>query len=112
MTLVTRPDIAFDVATIARFASNPGPAHWDADKRIFRYLAGTRDICLSYGETRRTLVGYADADGRMAEDRRAITGYAFLIDGGTVSWSSKRQEVVSLSMTEIEYRSMWQRRTA
>jgi hypothetical protein len=39
----------------------------------------------------------------MAEDRRAISGYAFLIDGGAVSWSSKRQEVVSLSTTESEY---------
>src|SRR5258708_26215015 len=39
----------------------------------------------------------------MAEDRRSITGYVFLIDGGAVSWSSKRQEIVSLSMTESEY---------
>jgi hypothetical protein len=48
-------------------------------------------------------VGYTDADGSMAEDRRAISGYAFLIDGGAVSWSSKRQEIVSLSTTESEY---------
>ena len=48
-------------------------------------------------------MGYADADGSMAEDRRAITGYAFLIDSGAVSWSSKRQEIVSLSTTESEY---------
>jgi Reverse transcriptase (RNA-dependent DNA polymerase) len=101
--LATRPDIAFAVATVARFASAPGPAHWEAVKRIFRYLAGTRDLWLSYGETQRTLEGYADADGSMAEDRRAITGYAFLIDGGAVSWSSKRQEIVSLSTTESEY---------
>jgi hypothetical protein len=101
--LATRPDIAFAVATVARFAANPGPAHWEAVKRIYRYLAGTRNLWLSYGETRRTLVGYADADGSMAEDRRAITGYAFLIDGGAVSWSSKRQEIVSLSTTESEY---------
>src|SRR5713226_7491374 len=42
-------------------------------------------------------------DGSMAEDRCAITGYMFLIDGGAISWSSKRQEIVSLSTTESEY---------
>ena len=101
--LATRPDISFAVSTVARFASNPGPAHWEAVKRIFRYLAGTRDLWLSYGEAQRALVGFTDADGSMAEDRRAISGYAFLIDGGAVSWSSKRQEIVSLSTTESEY---------
>jgi hypothetical protein len=39
----------------------------------------------------------------MAEDRCAITGYTFLVDGGAVSWSSKWQEIVSLSTTESEY---------
>jgi hypothetical protein len=101
--LATCPDIVFAVVTVAHFAANPGPAHWEAVKRIYRYLAGTRNLWLSYGETRRTLEGYADTDGSMAEDRRAITGYTFLIDGGAVSWSSKRQEIVSLSTTESEY---------
>src|SRR5258708_10129008 len=101
--LATHPDIAFAVTTGAHFTANPGPAHWDAIKRIYRYLAGTRDLWLSYGETRRTLEGYADADGSMAEDRCAITGYAFLIDGGAVSWSSERQEIVSRWTPESEY---------
>ena len=39
----------------------------------------------------------------MAEDRRAVSRYAFLIDGGAVSWSSKHQELVSLLTTESEY---------
>ena len=37
------------------------------------------------------------------EDRHAISGYAFLIDGGAVSWSAKRQDIVALSTTEAEY---------
>ena len=39
----------------------------------------------------------------MSEDRRAISGYAFMVNGGAVSWSAKRQELISLSMTESEY---------
>jgi hypothetical protein len=101
--LATRPDIAFAVATVARFAVNPGPAHWDAVKCIYCYLSGMRDLWLSYGETQWTLKGFADMDGSMAEDRRAISGYAFLIDGGVVSWFSKKQELVSLSTTESKY---------
>jgi hypothetical protein len=101
--LATRPDIAFAVTMVAHFTSNPGPAHWEAMKQIFCYLSGTHDLWLTYGEESSPLEGYVDADSSMAEDRHAILGYAFLIDGGTVSWSSKRQEIVSLSTTKSEY---------
>ena len=42
-------------------------------------------------------------DGATQEHRHAITGYAFLIDGRSISWSSKKQEIVTLSTTESEY---------
>jgi hypothetical protein len=102
-SLGTRPDITFAVQTVSRFATNPGLIHWEAVKRIFRYLKGTRELWLSYGGVRKEMVGYADADGSMMEDRRAISGYAFIIHGGAVSWSTKKQEIVSLSTTESEY---------
>jgi hypothetical protein len=102
-TLGTRPDICFAVQTVSRFNSKPGLAHWDAVKRIFRYLKGTSELRLTYGGVVKELVGYADADGSMGEDRKAISGYAFMINGGAVSWSAKRQEIISLSTTESEY---------
>ena len=37
------------------------------------------------------------------EDRHAISGYAFLIDGGAVSWSSKRQSIVTLLTAKAKY---------
>jgi hypothetical protein len=101
--LTLQPDIAFAVTTIARFASNPSIPHWEAVKWIFRYLNGTHDLWLTYGETSQVLEGYADTDGSMGEDRHAITGYVFLIDGGAISWSSKQQEIVSLFTTESKY---------
>jgi len=56
-----------------------------------------------YGGIGEEIKGYTDADGNMAEDRRATSGYAFMINGGAVSWSAKRQEIVTLSTTESEY---------
>jgi hypothetical protein len=102
-SLATQPDIAFAVSTVARFSANPRMVHWNAVKHIFHYLVGTCDLWLTYGEAHCMLVWYADADGSMTEDCRAITGYAFLIDGGAVSWSSKKQEIVSLLTMESEY---------
>ena len=46
-------------------------------KWIYRYLIGMKDMWLVYGGEERVLVGYADADGSMAEDCHAILGYAF-----------------------------------
>jgi hypothetical protein len=37
------------------------------------------------------------------EGRQALSGYIFLIDGGAISWSSRKQEFVSLSTAEAEY---------
>ena len=99
----TRPDIAFATSTVAQFSDNPGWPHWEAVKRIFRYLLGTKKLELTYGGEERGLVGYVDADGASQEHRRAISGYVFMVDGGAVSWSSKKQELVTLSTTEAEY---------
>jgi hypothetical protein len=101
--LRTRPDITFAVTTLSRFSKDPGEVHWIAVKQVLRYLRGTRDLQLSFGGGARDLVGYADADGSMAEDQRAVSGYAVLLNGGAVSWACKKQEIVSLSTTESEY---------
>lgn len=102
-SLGTRPDILFAVTSLSRFTKNPGEEHWNELKRVFRYLKGTKDLWLKFGGNSKELVGYADADGNMTEDRHAITGYAFILNGGAISWASKHQEIVTLSTTESEY---------
>ncbi|KAJ7192238.1 hypothetical protein GGX14DRAFT_596032 [Mycena pura] len=45
----------------------------------------------------------------MAEDRHAVSGYPFFLDGGAVFWS-KRTEIVSLSTAQSEYSNTLEQR--
>jgi hypothetical protein len=103
LAIGTRPDIAFTVSTVTQFSAEPGKAHWEAVKRIYRYLLGTKKLALTYGGGRKGLEGFTDTDGAMLEHRFAITGYAYLLNGGAISWSSHKQELITLSTTEAEY---------
>ena len=108
--LATRPDIAYAVNVLSRFISAPLPQHWDAVKRVLRYLKGTAHIGLVYRAneegTDRIVLGptYADADwaGDM-DDRRSTTGVVMKINGTAVSWKSKKQTTTALSSAEAEY---------
>lgn len=105
----TRPDLAFSVHHLAQFMAHPGPPHWTALKRIFRYLQHTNASGLIYRRpttktTNNLLCGWSDADWAGDIDtRRSTSGYYFQLQGATISWQSKKQPVVALSSTEAEY---------
>ena len=103
--LATCPDLAFAVGALSKHAATPGEAHWAALKRVYRYLCGTTDTHLIYsGATKPNILGYVDVDwAGDINDRQSISGYVFIISGGAVSWSLKKQTSVALSSTEAEY---------
>ncbi|XP_058830228.1 voltage-gated potassium channel subunit beta-2 isoform X4 [Topomyia yanbarensis] len=89
--------------------SCPSEEHWIGLKRILRYLKGTISFRLLYHQDKDDvpLKGYADADfANDVEERRSNSGYAFTVYGNIVSWSSKRQQLVTLSSTEAELVSL------
>ncbi|XP_075095074.1 secreted RxLR effector protein 161-like [Nicotiana tabacum] len=101
----TRPDICQAVGLVSRYQTDPGLAHWQAVKRIMRYLKGTADYALCYqGGKDLRLVRYSDADhGGDLDERKSTSGYVFLLSDGAISWSSKKQSHVSLSTMEAKY---------
>lgn len=104
LSVCTRPDIAFAVGVLSRFMSKPAQAHWTAAKGVVRYLAGTLDHGITYSGRDLKLWGFCDADyGGDPDTRRSTTGYAFLLGGGIISWSSRRQPTVAVSTAEAEY---------
>ena len=99
----TQPDITFAVTALSQYLQNPGRPHWEQAKRSICYLKGTRDWKLVFGPTG-GVEGFSDANwGNDVDDRHSICGYVFTLNGGAVSWSSKKQSVVALSSTEAEY---------
>jgi len=94
------------VSTLAQFSGNPGKAHFEAIKRVLRYLKGTASFGLVFGGSGNDLdlVGWTDSDWAQDPDsRRSVGGFVFDVAGGSVSWSSKKQPTVALSTVEAEY---------
>jgi hypothetical protein len=104
LAVCTRPDISQAVSALSRYMSKPAAAHWTAAKGVLRYLAGTADLGITFRAGDDQLHGYSDSDhGGDKDTRRSTTGYAFLLNSGAISWSSKLQPTVAASSTEAEY---------
>ncbi|KAM0015324.1 putative RNA-directed DNA polymerase [Helianthus debilis subsp. tardiflorus] len=102
---VTRPDLAYCVCLLSRFMARPKSEHLQAAKRVLRYLKGTFNFGLFYERgSNSKLQVYTDNDyARDLEDRKCTSGYVCIFSGGATCWSSRKQEIVTLSSTEAEY---------
>lgn len=99
----SRPDIAYSVIRLSQFSSKPEQHHWDALKKVLRYLKGTKHATLTLGRRSDTfLEGYFDAAYADNGDKRSTGAYVFLFYGSLVSWSSKVQRIIAISTVEAE----------
>lgn len=102
---VTRPDIEYAVNYASQFLESHGRVHWEAVKRILKYLSGTRDVGIVFGRAGNLrAVGFTDANyAGCVDTRKSRSGFVFMLGGAPISWSSQRQNAVSLSTAESEY---------
>ena len=106
----TRPDIMWITKSyhaVEHDNYDPTVEHFNAGKRVLRYLKHTKSLRLFFSSTSNsTLVGETDSDwSGDVNDRRSTKGYYFMLgdNGGSVSWQVKKQPTMSLSSCEAKY---------
>ncbi|CAA7032829.1 unnamed protein product [Microthlaspi erraticum] len=116
----SRHDLMFVVCLISRFMASPTQLHLAIAKRVVRYLKGTLECGIWYKRQMMSeLVAYTDSDyAGDIDDSKSTSDYVFMMSGGAVAWSSRKQPIVTLSTTEAEYvaavacscQAIWMRR--
>ena len=105
LMLEIRPNITFSTSVASHFSKNPSHQYTEAVKTILHYLKESREYGITYkGEESVILEGYSDSDWAGDKDnRKSTSGFIFILNGGPISWCSKRQPTVALSSTEAKY---------
>lgn len=86
------------MGSVSQFMMDPGRKHYDAIKKILRYIEVTSDVALCFRRLEFIFKGFVDSYFVGDLDKiRSTTGYAFTLTREAVSWLSKLQIVITLS---------------
>ncbi|CAI7801752.1 unnamed protein product [Closterium sp. NIES-54] len=102
----TRPDLAYPLSILARYVAprRHRPEHWEAAKRVLRYLCSTSGMGLVLGG-RGPVVLTGHAVTSWVDDlatQRSSQGYTFSLGSASVSWRSTRSASFLISSCEAE----------
>jgi hypothetical protein len=107
-TIGTCPDIAYATNKLCSFNNNPDMAHWAAAKRVLQYLKGTKELGITYNRNTKNsgFHGYADATFASNHDLTSTSRNVFMLNGGAITWHSKKETTPTLSTADAEFTSM------
>nr|GEW89492.1 ribonuclease H-like domain-containing protein [Tanacetum cinerariifolium] len=104
----TRPDISYSVHCLSQFMHKPLKYHLKIALKVLRYLKG----CPGKGihivkQPKPSLEAFVDADcAKFIVSRKSVTGFCVKLNDSLVSWKSKKQNTLSKSSAEDEYRAI------
>ena len=103
----TRYRYAASIAILSKKVEQPRNIDMNELKRVIRYLKGTRELKLKLNDKRNNnekLIAFSDANwAEDRTDRKSTSGHYCNLNGGTISWFSRKQNIIALSSCEAEY---------
>ncbi|KAL2232670.1 UNVERIFIED_CONTAM: Retrovirus-related Pol polyprotein from transposon RE2 [Sesamum indicum] len=92
----TKPDIAYVVSRLSRYTHNPNNEHWNALRRLLRYLKGIINFSLHFNKFSAVLERFCDAYWVSDNDEVSSTsGFVFTL-GQEAEWLRNLLEDVPL----------------
>ena len=105
---ITRPELCYSIHVLSQVMHKPREVHWEAVVRVLKYLKGSpgQGIMLKSVSDLRVRT-FCDSDWASCPNtRRSLSAYVVLLGDSPISWKTKKQDTVSHSSAEAEYRSM------
>ena len=105
----SRPDLSNAFHELSKVNDGATEEHVKHLLRVIKFAIDTKTKVLIYKIERRNtqkweLRAYSDSDwAGDADDRRSVTGFCILLNGCLISWKSRGQKTVTLSLSEAEY---------
>ncbi|GJU94345.1 ribonuclease H-like domain-containing protein [Tanacetum coccineum] len=104
----TRLDISYVVHCLSQFMHSPLKSHLQTAFKILRYLKGCPSLGIYiFTNSGINLLAFSNTDwAECVITRKSIIGYCVFLNNSLVSWKSKKQNTLSKSSTEAEYRAL------
>ncbi|KAK3028174.1 hypothetical protein RJ639_038698 [Escallonia herrerae] len=104
---IIRPDICYVVHVLSQFMQSPRSQH-NAALRVLRYLKAAPGQGLFLpADSPLQIYAFCDSDwANCPLTHRSVTEYFVSLRNSPISWRTKKQQTVSRSSAEAEYRSM------